>query len=66
MPPPSEHSRGGGGVGWDIGLGEWVGVFIVTSEFVTRPEKKKAGTKGTHTHSPWLFFFESGGFLSGE
>ena len=50
MPPPSEHSGGGGGEGWDIGLGEWVGVFIVTSEFVTRPEKKKQARKGTHTH----------------
>ena len=59
MPPPSEHSGGGGGVGWEIGLGEWVGVSIVTSEFVTTA-RKKTGTKGTHTHSPWLFFFESG------
>ena len=58
MPPPSEHSGRGGREGWEIGLGEWVGVSIVTSEFVTRPEKK-AGTKGTHTHSPWLFFFDS-------
>ena len=59
MPPPSEHSGGGGGVGWDIGLGEWVGVSIVTSEFVTRPEKKNRHER-VHTHSPWLFFFESG------
>ena len=28
-------------MGWDTGLGEWVGVSIVTSEFVTRPGKKK-------------------------
>ena len=55
MPPPSEHSGRGGGVGWDIGLGEWVGAPIVTSEFVTRPEKKKAGTKGTHTFSMVVF-----------
>ena len=60
MPPPSEHSGGGGGVGWDIGLGEWVGVSLVTSEFVTRPEKKSRHQRYTHTHSPWLFFFESG------
>ena len=43
-------------MGWDIGLGEWVGAPIVTSEFVTRPgKKKKAGTKGTHTFSMVVF-----------
>ena len=57
MPPPSEHSGGGGGVGWRVGLGEWVGVSIVTSEFVRRPEKKKKKqARKVHTHSPWLFF----------
>ena len=49
MPPPSEHS-GGGGVGWDIGLGEWVGVFM-TSEFVTRPKKKQKARKKRFTHT---------------
>ena len=55
MPPPSEHSGGGGGVGWGVGLGEWVGVSIVTSEFVRRPEKKKTVTKSTHTFSLVVF-----------
>ena len=35
-------------MGWDIGLGEWVGVSIVTSEFVTRPEKKSRHERYTH------------------
>ena len=55
MPPPSEHSGGGGGVGWDVGLGEWVGVSIVTSEFVTRPEKKSRHERYTHTFSMVVF-----------
>ena len=50
MPPPSEHSGRGGGVGWDIGLGEWDGVSIVTSEFVKRPEKKSRHER-VHTHT---------------
>ena len=57
MPPPSEHS--GCGRWWSGGLSDWVGVSIVTSEFVTRPEKKRQTQKRVHTHSPWLFFFEA-------
>ena len=57
-PLEPERSANAAGVGtftvwevewdWDIGLGDWVGVSVVTSEFLTTPEKRRHKRRYTH------------------